>query len=153
MSDVTNAPSNEMSPDDRADLIIGVMVSGSVAAAAAPVGVSWVLFTTALCTGVVGLGSCYDTTLESAEAWKVVKQLFVSAGLIWLGLSVGAKIIAAILQLTGLGYIAAVALDSAVSGALAYAVGKSAQAYFKGERDKEALGRAFRNAFAQQRAA
>jgi uncharacterized protein (DUF697 family) len=139
-------------PHDDVDTIVAVMVSGSAAAAAAPFVVGWPLFIGALCTGVIAIGEEYGTNLDSKdEAWKVIRNLFAAAGFIWLALSVSSKLIAALLQTTGIGYAGAVALDVVTSSAIAYAVGRGAQAYFKGERDKDRLGTIFRQSFMHQK--
>ncbi|WP_197019718.1 DUF697 domain-containing protein [Brevundimonas sp. EAKA] len=144
---MTSVSSDFSGRDDDADGVVALMVTGAIGAAVVPFPVGWPMFIAALCGGVVKIGAIYDITLDKDEAWKLVLQLFKAAGLMWLGLTVGSKFIAAILQATGAGYAVGAALDAAVSGALAYAVGKSSQAYFKGERDKAALGRKFREAF------
>lgn len=145
---------NEFFPEsgkDEADKIIDLMIAGTVAAAAIPAAVNIPLFVMALQTGVAKIGSVYGYSLTSKESWKVVYRMFLYAGFTFLGIAVGGKLISAILSFTGLGHIAAVALDCAISGALAYAVGKSAKAYFEGEVSKEKLGKIFRDAFKEKK--
>jgi uncharacterized protein (DUF697 family) len=137
--------------DEKADTAIAVMISGMMAAAIIPAHVNWALVAGALGTGVVAIGRCYGVQLSKDEAWQLVKQFFLAAGLTFIGLAVGTKIIAAILSSTGIGHLGAVALDASVSAALAYAVGGSAKAYFKGERDKKKLGRIFRDLFKKKK--
>jgi len=133
--------------DKAADDAINIMVTAAVGGAIIPAHVNWVVACSAMGIGVVSIGRTYGVQLNKDEAWKLIVQFIRSAGLTWAGLVLGSKIISIILASTGLGYIGAVALDAAVSGAVAYAVGSCAKAYFKGERNKEKLGSLFRTSF------
>jgi uncharacterized protein (DUF697 family) len=141
-----------MTPDEKADAIIATMVTGAVALAIIPAHVNWALFASLLGGGVVAIGTVYGVSLSKDEAWKLVRMFFSAAGWTFLGLAVGGKILAAILTSTGIGHIGAVALDSAISAALAYSVGSAGKAYFKGEHDRARLGQIFRDSFRRKRA-
>lgn len=131
------------SADEKADIAINAMVSAAVVFAAAPGPVNWAAFSTALGGGVVAIGLCYGVTITRSEGWKLVKQFVLGAGFTFVALNVGSKLFAVLLSLTGFGYVVGVALDAAISSAIAYAVGESARAYFKGEHNKKELGRIF----------
>lgn len=133
--------------DNKADKVIKLMIKGMLGAAIIPAQVNWVFIATAMGTGVVSIGLCYGVELTKDEAWKLIKQFISAAGLTFIGLNVGSKILSMILATTGFGYFAAVALDAAISVALGYAVGESAKAYFKGERNNKELGKIFRERF------
>jgi shikimate kinase len=74
-----------------------------------------------------------------------------AAGLTFCGLAVGSQLLSAVLVSTGLGYGAAMALDAATCGSIAYAVGGTAKAHFKGERDQKQLKREMRDAFKKRK--
>jgi uncharacterized protein (DUF697 family) len=137
--------------DDCADKVIVGMVGGAVGAAVIPAHVNWAVFASAMGAGVIGIGRCFGVQLNKEEAWQLVKQFVYAAGFAFLGVAVGSKILAAILSSTGIGHVGAVALDAAISSALAYAIGESAKAYFKGVKDKKELGRIFREAFKKKK--
>ncbi len=124
------------------------MVAAVIGTALIPAHVNWALTASAMGAGVVSIGSTYGVTLDRDEAWKLVKEFFKAAGFWFLGMQISSKILAALIESTGLGYGGGVALDAAVSAGLAYAIGSCAKAYFKGERNKEELGKKFRTAFA-----
>lgn len=138
---------NSREQDEKADNAIRIMVGATAAAAAVPAHVNWAIMASALGVGVVSIGKCYGTALNKDEAWKLVVQFIKGAGIAWAGFAIGYKVLAAIIESTGLGYFGAAAVDVAVSSAIAWAVGACAKAYFKGERDKKALGSIFRNTF------
>lgn len=134
------------SPDERADQICVAMAAAGVAFAAIP-GFNAPLFAAMLGAGVVAIGKVYGVTLTGEDGWKLIKQFFLAAGFTFLAAAIGLKVVTALAALTGIGYGGAVALDAVSSSALAFAVGKAGKAYFKGERDKHKLGKAFRDAF------
>lgn len=91
----------------------------------------------------------YGVQLTKDEAWKHITQFIRAAGLTFAGCYFGSQILSLILTSTGVGYPVAVAMDAAISGAIAYAVGAAAKAYFKGERNNAELGRIMRERFKQ----
>jgi uncharacterized protein (DUF697 family) len=107
--------------------------------------------------GVVAIGLCYDIKLTKDEGWKLVKQFIISAGFWFLSMNVGSKILSALMQSTGLGYGAGVALDAASSAAFAWAIGATAKEYFQREflgktkLSTEQLGQIFRDAFKEHK--
>lgn len=107
--------------------------------------------------GAVAIGKCYDVQLTKDEGWKLVKQFVLSAGMWFLSMNVGSKILSALMQSTGVGYAVGMALDAASSAAFAWAIGSTAKAYFRNEYlgnsrlTKEELGRIFREAFKEQK--
>lgn len=134
--------------DKAADTAIAAMVTSVVGTAAVPAHINWALTASAMGVGVVAIGRCYGTELTKDEAWKLVRQFFIAAGGWFMAMQFGAKFFAMILSSTGIGHVGAFALDAAISGAAAYAIGAAAKEYFKGERDQGRLGRTFRSAFA-----
>lgn len=139
--------------NEKADVAIAAMVGTVLTAVAVPAAVNWAIIATAMGSGVVAIGKCYGFKLTSNEGWKFVKQFVLAAGTCFLGLNVGAKILTALMQFTGFGYGAAVALDAATTGALAWAIGAAGKEYFQREYlgkprlSKDELGKIFREAF------
>lgn len=72
-------------------------------------------------------------------------------------MNIGSKLLSALMESTGLGYGAGVALDAATSAAFAWAIGATAKEYFqreylgKSKLSKDELGKIFREAFKEQR--
>jgi uncharacterized protein (DUF697 family) len=141
-----------MTADEKADGVINTMVVTVVGTAVIPAYVNWAATAAAMGSGVVMIGVCYNITLSREEAWHLVKQFIGAAGFWFLGMAVGSKILSMILTSTGVGYFGAVAMDAAVSGAIAYAIGASAKAYFKGTRSSKELGEIFRKNFKSSKA-
>lgn len=129
------------------------MVATVVGTAAIPAHVNWSLTATAMGAGVVAIGLIYDVQLTKEEGWKLVRQFFLGAGLWFVTMNVGSKILTAIMESTGIGYLGGVALDGAISAASAWAIGACAKEYFrrdylgKSKPTKEELGEIFREAF------
>lgn len=143
--------------DNDADVAIKTMMGTVVATAAVPAHVNWALTASAMGAGAVAIGKCYDVQLTKDEGWKLVKQFVLSAGMWFLSMNVGSKILSALMQSTGVGYAVGMALDAASSAAFAWAIGSTAKAYFRNEYHgksrltKEELGRIFREAFKEQK--
>lgn len=143
--------------DNDADVAIKTMMGTVVATAAVPAHVNWALTASAMGAGAVAIGKCYDVQLTKDEGWKLVKQFVLSAGVWFLSMNVGSKILSALMQSTGVGYAVGMALDAASSAAFAWAIGSTAKAYFRNEYlgksrlTKEELGRIFREAFKEQK--
>lgn len=143
--------------DNDADVAIKTMMGTVVATAAVPAHVNWALTASAMGVGAVAIGKCYDVQLTKDEGWKLVKQFVLSAGMWFLSMNVGSKILSALMQSTGVGYAVGMALDAASSAAFAWAIGSTAKAYFRNEYlgksrlTKEELGRIFREAFKEQK--
>jgi hypothetical protein len=115
-----------MTPDEKSDAISTAMVGLAVGAAIVPAHVNWAIFATILGGGVVAIGKGYGFTLSGIEGGKLIKQFFYAAGFTWLAIAFGSKLIAAVLETTGLGYVTGAAMDATISGAIAYAVGSCA---------------------------
>ena len=143
--------------DNDADVAIKTMMGTVVATAAVPAHVNWALTASAMGAGAVAIGKCYDVQLTKDEGWKLVKQFVLSAGMWFLSMNVGSKLLSALMQSTGVGYAVGMALDAASSAAFAWAIGSTAKAYFRNEYlgksrlTKEELGRIFREAFKEQK--
>lgn len=139
--------------DEQADDAIRTMVTTVVGTAAIPAHVNWSLTATAMGAGVVAIGLIYDVQLTKEEGWKLVRQFFLGAGFWFVTMNVGSKILTAIMESTGFGYLGGVALDGAISAASAWAVGACAKEYFrrdflgKSKPTKEELGEIFRETF------
>lgn len=143
--------------DNDADVAIKTMMGTVVATAAVPAHVNWALTASAMGAGAVAIGKCYDVQLTKDEGWKLVKQFVLSAGMWFLSMNVGSKMLSALMQSTGIGYAVGMALDAASSAAFAWAIGSTAKAYFRNEYlgksklTKEELGEIFRKAFKEQK--
>lgn len=136
-----------MTADEKADAAIKTMIATVIGTAAIPAYVNWAATAAAMGAGVVSIGLCYGVKLNKDEAWHLVKQFILAGGFWFAGMILGSRILSMILTSTGIGYFGAVAMDAAVSAALAYAIGESAKAYFKGTRDKAELGKILRRKF------
>ena len=107
--------------------------------------------------GAVAIGKCYGVQLTKDEGWKFVKQFILSAGMWFLSMNVGSKILSMLVESTGFGYAVGAALDAATSAAFAWAIGSTVKAYFRNEYlgksklTKEELGEIFRKAFRDQK--
>lgn len=139
--------------NENADKAIAGMMATVVGTALVPAHVNWALTASAMGAGVVAIGLCYDIKLSKDEGWKLVKQFIMSAGFWFLSMNVGSKIISALMETTGIGYGAGVAIDAATSAAFAWAIGATAKEYFQREYlgkvklSKDELGEIFRKAF------
>lgn len=139
--------------NEKANVAIGTMVTAVIGTAALPAHVNWALTASAMGTGAAAIGKCYGFNLTKNEGWKLVKQFTLGAGLWFLGMNVGSKIISAVLESTGLGYAAGFAMDAATSAAFAWAIGATSKEYFqreylgKSKLSKDELGKIFREAF------
>ena len=139
--------------NENADKAIAGMMATVVGTALVPAHVNWALTASAMGTGVVAIGLCYDIKLSKDEGWKLVKQFIMSAGFWFLSMNVGSKILSALMETTGIGYGAGVAIDAATSAAFAWAIGATAKEYFQREYlgkvklSKDELGEIFRKAF------
>lgn len=136
-----------MTADEQADRAINAMMATVIGTAAIPTYVNWAITATAMGTGVVAIGLCYGVELTRDEAWHLIKQFFSAASFWFLGMVIGTRILSLIMTSTGIGYFGAVALDASVSAAIAYAIGSCSKAYFKGVKNKEQLGKLFRERF------
>lgn len=143
--------------NEKADKAIKAMMATVVGTALVPAHVNWALTASAMGAGVVAIGLCYDIKLTKDEGWKLVKQFILSAGFWFLSMNIGSKLLSALMESTGLGYGAGVALDAATSAAFAWAIGATAKEYFqreylgKSKLSKDELGKIFREAFKEQR--
>ena len=142
--------------DMEADKAIKIMMASVVGTAVIPAAVNWALTASAMGAGAVAIGRAYGFGLSRDNAEKLVVQFIKGAGLWFLAMQVGSKMITAILQFTGLGYGAAVMLDAATSAAFAWAVGATSKSYFRSEYrgvklSKEELGEIFRKAFKEHK--
>lgn len=139
--------------NENADKAIAGMMATVVGTALVPAHVNWALTASAMGAGVVAIGLCYDIKLSKDEGWKLVKQFIMSAGFWFLSMNVGSKILSALMETTGIGYGAGVAIDAATSAAFAWAIGATAKEYFQREYlgktklSKDELGEIFRKAF------
>lgn len=133
--------------DKRANTVIHQTVLQIAAASVIPAHVNWAFTATLLGIGVVRIGRVYGVTLSRKEAWKLIKQFLKAAGLWFVSVYVGSKVFAAMFETTGIGYVAGAAIDVTVSSSIAYAIGLTAKAYFRGEHTNAELGEIMRKAF------
>lgn len=143
--------------DQDADVAIKTMMAAVVGTAIVPAHVNWALTASAMGVGAVAIGKCYGVELTKDEGQKFVKQFVLSAGMWFLSMNVGSKILSMIMESTGIGYGVGMAIDAATSAAFAWAIGSTAKAYFRNEflgkskLTKEELGEIFRKAFREQK--
>lgn len=142
--------------DIDADKAIKIMMGAVTATALVPAAINWGITASIMGAGCVGIGKAYGFDLSKENGEKLVIQFIKGAGLWFLAMQVGSKVLTAILQFTGLGYGAGVALDAATSMAFAWAIGKTAKGYFRTQYQgrklsKEELGDIFRKAFKENK--
>lgn len=111
--------------DQDADLAIKTMMAAVVGTAVVPAHVNWALTASAMGAGAVAIGKCYGVQLTKDEGWKFVKQFILSAGMWFLSMNVGSKILSMLIESTGIGYGVGMALDAATSAAFAWAIGST----------------------------
>lgn len=117
--------------DEKADAAIKAMIASMIGGAVIPAAINWAIVAAAMGAGCVAVGKAYGIKLTKEQGGALCKEFILGAGLTFLALNVGTKLIAGILEATGLGYGAGVALDAVVSAAQAYAVGWSAKTHFR----------------------
>ena len=124
--------------DEKAERDIKLGIAAVVATAAIPAHVNWAATATAMGIMCVDIGACYGERLtDESGAKDLIKQFIYGAGFWFMAMHVGSKIFAAAVETTGIGYLLGASIDATVSGAFAYAIGKSAKLYFK----QKALGK------------
>ena len=89
--------------DQDADLAIKTMMAAVVGTAVVPAHVNWALTASAMGAGAVAIGKCYGVQLTKDEGWKFVKQFILSAGMWFLSMNVGSKILSMLIESTGIG--------------------------------------------------
>lgn len=146
-------PPRPWTQDEKADAAIGTMIAAVIGTSIIPAHVNWAITATAMGSGVIAIGLCYGISLTKDEAWHLIKEFVKASGLWFAGMVIGTRILSVLITTTGVGYLGAVAMDATVSAALAYAIGESSKAYFKGTRDKKQLGAIMRNTFHARKAA
>ena len=113
--------------DQDADVAIKTMMAAVFGTAVVPAHVNWALTASAMGAGAVAIGKCYGVQLTKDEGWKFVKQFVLSAGMWFLSMNVGSKILSMLMESTGFGYVVGAALDAATSAAFAWAIGSTAR--------------------------
>ena len=63
--------------NERADKAINAMMATVVGTALVPAHVNWALTASAMGTGVVAIGLCYDIKLTKDEGWKLVNPSLI----------------------------------------------------------------------------
>jgi hypothetical protein len=132
-----------MTADEKADAIIATMAGGTAFIAVIPPVVDLAVFAAAIGASVVAIGQCYETSLSVEEASQMVMQFIKYAGAAF----TGGKLISGLLKATGFGYGPGGALDAVLYGIMSYAIGVTAKAWFKGERDPDKLKKILREAY------
>ena len=84
--------------DQDADVAIKTMMAAVVGTAVVPAHVNWALTASAMGAGAVAIGMCYGVQLTKDEGWKFVKQFVLSAGMWFLSMNVGSKILSMLME-------------------------------------------------------
>ena len=84
--------------DQDADVAIKTMMAAVVGTAVVPAHVNWALTASAMGAGAVAIGKCYGVQLTKDEGWKFVKQFVLSAGMWFLSMNVGSKILSMLMS-------------------------------------------------------
>lgn len=142
--------------DEAADKAIAAMMAAVVGTAVVPAAVNWAITAAAMGAGCVAIGNAYGVSISKENGDKLVMQFIKGAGMWFLAMQVGEKILTAIIQFTGIGYGVGVALDAATSAAFAWAIGKTSKSYFRAQYSgdklsKDELGKIFREAFKEKK--
>ena len=138
--------------NEKADLAIAAMMT-CILGTGLPTRVDWAHTTSTMGAGAAAIGKCYGFKLTNKEGWKLAKQFVIGAGFFYLSINAGSKMLSALMQSTGLGYGAGVALDATTSAAFAWAIGATSKEYFqreylgKSRLSNKELGIIFREAF------
>lgn len=122
--------------DEKADAIIWVAVLINSGLGVVPLGINVWTFVGVASVMVVWLGGVYDCHVTNDGAAKIIRQLFTSAGLMFVMFTFGMKFFAEVLKGAGVitmggTTLAGMALDAVLSGAVTYALGFTAKEYFK----------------------
>lgn len=133
--------------DRKANTVIYQMIAQVAVTGGFPAIVNWAFTSTLMGIGVMRIGNVYGVSMNRKAAWKLIVQFFKAAGFWYFSLYVSSKILAAVFQGTGIGYIAGASLDVVISSAIAFAIGMTAKAYFQGEQRNSELGNIMRTAF------
>jgi uncharacterized protein (DUF697 family) len=121
--------------DEDADKIINGMAVGTAGLAVIPPVIDVAVYAVAVGASVIAIGNCYGVKINDKEAARLVMEFLGFASFTF-----GAgKLISGFLKATGLAYAAGGIIDAVLYSAMSYAIGKTAQAKFKGERDPEKL--------------
>lgn len=142
--------------DKDADEAIKVMMATVAGTAVIPAAVNWTITATAMGAGCVAIGKAYGVSLSKENGEKLVIQFLKGAGLWFLAMQIGSKVVTSIIEFTGLGYGAGVTIDAATSAACAWAIGKTAKSYFRSsylgsKLTKEELGEILRKAWKEKK--
>lgn len=136
--------------DQKADNIIDQTVISIAFTAFLPAAVNWAIMDGIFVYAILRIARVYGASLNKEEAGKLLTQLVLTSGTLFVVAGVGSKIISAAFQATGAGAPAGIAIDFSVSAAMAYAIGIATKAYFRGEPAKE-IRKIMRSAFLQGR--
>ena len=117
--------------DKHADKIIKVLSAEVLIASTAPVVVSWAALVPSISAAIISIGQAYGVKWTRDEAWHFIRQCFLGGGFWCAAVLFGYKFCVALLQTTGIGYLAAYGLDASLNTAAAYAIGHSAKLYFR----------------------
>ena len=144
------ADDDTRSPAERAGVIINHATAQAAFWGAWPA-VSWVALVMITMTMIVFIGRAYGHLWDKDKAKGLLFQILRGMGLSTGLLLAGGKFVNDALKLTGLGTIPAMAADAVLCGAVTYAVGHTAEAYFKqdGQMSKQALKAAFKEQYRQ----
>lgn len=129
--------------DEKANTIINGMALGTVWIAAMPPVVDVTVYAAAVGASVILIADCYGIKVSKEEASNLVMEFLKYAGWAF----AGGKLISGFLKATGLAYAWGGAIDAALYGTMSFAIGKTAQTYFKGERDPEKLKKILNDAY------
>lgn len=121
--------------DNKAEAIIWTNVLFNAGMGVVPLGINVWTFVGSNVTGIIALGHLYGFTTDRAQAGALIKQIFRAAGMTWVATVLGLKFFSEVLKGVGVfamggPTVAGLALDAVLSGAVSYALGYTARAYF-----------------------
>ncbi|UEM19068.1 DUF697 domain-containing protein [Skermanella mucosa] len=144
------ADDDTRTPEERAGTIINHATAQAAFWGAWPA-VSWVALVMINMTMITFIGRAYGHLWDKDKAKGLLFQILRGMGLSTGLLLAGGKFVNDALKLTGLGTIPAMAADAVLCAAVTYAVGHTAETYFKqdGRMSKQALKAAFKEQYRQ----
>ena len=117
--------------DKRADKIIKALTAQVFLISSAPIVVSWAALVPSISASIISIGQSYGVKWTRDQAWHFIRQCFLGGGFWCAAVLFGYKFCVALLQSTGIGYLAAYGLDASLNTAAAYAIGYSSKLYFR----------------------
>lgn len=96
-----------------------------------PIGFDIAVFAGTVAVGVVAVGKSFDFSISKGDAGDLIKQFMGAAGMTYMFLTTGGKLLASLLKSNPLSYLPVAIADAALCGATAYAICSTSKEYFR----------------------